>query len=308
MNKKILIGILIIILAVGFLIRFNGLFFGFPMPQIAHPDEPHLVNRALNIIKTGNLNPNFFNYPSLMIYILSIFYFIIIKFSEIFSVHIDFRTFYITGRFITLLFSMGTIFINYKIIKLFFNRITAVIGTIFVTFSFLHVSNSFLITVDSPMAFWVILSFYFSALIYSGKISLKYYILNGIFIGLAVGTKYTAFISFFPFVFAHFHQKKYSFKDILEKKFVIAALIVPIVFILTTPFSLLNFNKWEVITPNLFALFTKDILIQISIILDYLHLHDLVHCDLKLNNFMIKKKQRERSDIKPGKTPRRHDA
>ena len=38
-------------------------------PYIFHPDEPNHVTTIQNILKTGDLNTHFFNYPSMFIYV-----------------------------------------------------------------------------------------------------------------------------------------------------------------------------------------------------------------------------------------------
>ncbi|MFQ5600856.1 MAG: hypothetical protein ACE5G2_09925 [Candidatus Krumholzibacteriia bacterium] len=43
--------------------------FGYPLP--VHPDEPLLVEAALNMVRTGNLNPHYFSHPSLDVYFLA---------------------------------------------------------------------------------------------------------------------------------------------------------------------------------------------------------------------------------------------
>jgi len=56
----------------------------------------------------------------------------------------------------------------------------------------------------------------------------------------------------------------------------------------------LDGNKWQVLNDDRFWSAFPDTLIQICVIVDYLHILSLVHCDLKLDNFHIETK---------GKTP-----
>ncbi len=49
----------------------------------------------------------------------------------------------------------------------------------------------------------------------------------------------------------------------------------------------LNQKQWKNLTPDHFWRHFPESLIQIGIIVDYLHLLNLVHCDLKLSNFLI---------------------
>ena len=70
-SKQIpLIALALIILFGGFL-RLYKLDFGLELPYVAHTDEPTQYNPAIRILTTGDLNPHFFNYPSLPIYLYS---------------------------------------------------------------------------------------------------------------------------------------------------------------------------------------------------------------------------------------------
>ncbi|MBN1639780.1 MAG: glycosyltransferase family 39 protein [Anaerolineae bacterium] len=58
-----------LILCLGLFLRLWRLDYGQELPYLAHTDEPTQYNPALRIIKSGDLNPHFFNYPSLTIYL-----------------------------------------------------------------------------------------------------------------------------------------------------------------------------------------------------------------------------------------------
>ncbi|MFN2111211.1 MAG: phospholipid carrier-dependent glycosyltransferase, partial [Anaerolineae bacterium] len=66
---------MVAILAVALFLRLWRLDFGMELPYLAHTDEPTQYNPAIDILKTGDLNPHFFNYPSLTIYLdAAVFY------------------------------------------------------------------------------------------------------------------------------------------------------------------------------------------------------------------------------------------
>jgi hypothetical protein len=60
---------LALVLLSGLFVRLWRLDFGQELPYLAHTDEPTQYNPAIQIIRTGDLNPHFFNYPSLTIYL-----------------------------------------------------------------------------------------------------------------------------------------------------------------------------------------------------------------------------------------------
>ena len=58
---------LLLVLAVAAALRFWAL--GHGIPHALSVDEPEIVERALRMMKTGTLNPHFFDYGQLVIYI-----------------------------------------------------------------------------------------------------------------------------------------------------------------------------------------------------------------------------------------------
>jgi hypothetical protein len=69
--KQITIIALVLVLLLGAFLRLLKLDFGMELPYVAHTDEPTQFNPAIRILTTGDLNPHFFNYPSLPIYFYS---------------------------------------------------------------------------------------------------------------------------------------------------------------------------------------------------------------------------------------------
>jgi hypothetical protein len=65
--------LLVAILALGTYLRLHGISFG--LPDKFRPDEEYNVSRAVGF-QTGNLNPAFFVYPTLYMYVLGVVYFL----------------------------------------------------------------------------------------------------------------------------------------------------------------------------------------------------------------------------------------
>lgn len=63
--------LLVTILAVALAVRLIGISFG--LPYVYYPDEAQIVNHAV-AFGTGDLNPHYFIYPSLFMYVLFIIY------------------------------------------------------------------------------------------------------------------------------------------------------------------------------------------------------------------------------------------
>lgn len=247
--KKNLISLLLllIILCTGFFIRYQGIPYGFPL--ITHPDEPHITHSAFRMIEEKTFHPNTFIYPGLYIYMQALVYYLLFtigKFANIFKTfsEIPITTLYFSGRLLTVLVSMATIFMTYYTGKKLFNVNIGIMAALFSSFSYLHIVNSYMITVDSPMAFWGIISFYISVLHFVHGPKWQYYIINGICIGLGIGTKYTAGWIIIPLLYSHLYHSSFRWKSFFDKKLMLCICLIPFSFILTTPYLLIDFKKF----------------------------------------------------------------
>ena len=247
---------LFLLLLTAFWLRYRGIRFGFPL--ITHPDEPIIVKRALHMIKTNSLDPHFFKapglelnvYPSLYIYLQALLFIILLLSGKIFAffgglTSIELTSFYYWGRLLTIFFSVGTIYTTYCCAKSLFNERIGLISALLLVFSQLHVTNSFTITVDSPMAFWVMAAFLMSCLHFTRGSALKYYLFNALFIGFAIGTKYTAFLCVLPLLYVHFQEHSFAPKKALDPRLLITLGLILFVFLLTTPYLILDYPHFK---------------------------------------------------------------
>jgi len=114
------------ILIAAFLLRFKAIKFGLPI--ITHTDEPVIYRSAVHMIKTRNLHPQTFLYPSFYFYLQALLYktvFFIGKLRGVFQNFSDvsYLTLYFWGRFLTVVISTGTIFLTYLLGCHLFNRL-----------------------------------------------------------------------------------------------------------------------------------------------------------------------------------------
>src|SRR5947207_4760922 len=61
------------ILAVAAALRVVGLEYGLPFATLLNPDEQSIVPRAWKMVHGGGLDPHWFDYPSLVMYLLAPF-------------------------------------------------------------------------------------------------------------------------------------------------------------------------------------------------------------------------------------------
>jgi len=61
------------ILALAAALRLIGIEYGLPFGNLLDPDEQNIVPRAWKIVHGGGLDPHWFDYPSLLLYVLAPF-------------------------------------------------------------------------------------------------------------------------------------------------------------------------------------------------------------------------------------------
>jgi len=204
---------LLAILAAAFVLRVYGI--GFGLPYHYHPDEPMIVARVISMLKSGNLNPGWFGWPSLYmymqlpVYVLRFFYGVskggpgIIE-----SYH---SGYYLWGRFTTACLGTLTVGLIYALGKKLLDRRTGILAALFLAFSFLHVADSHYITPDVPVTFFVVLTLLACFWIIE-KGDSKFYLLGGLLAGFAAATKYTGGLVilcvFFAYIFRLMRGKK----------------------------------------------------------------------------------------------------
>ena len=126
---------LLLIACVAFILRIKGVWFGYPLP--VHPDEPKLVETALGMIETGDLNPHFFHYPTLNIYLQASLYKLIQLVGRILGISpsdIPIMWYYIFGRTFNVCLSVLTIIITFMIGKRLVSSFAGLLAALFLHF------------------------------------------------------------------------------------------------------------------------------------------------------------------------------
>ena len=196
----------IAILLSGAFLRALGIDFG--LPFLLHNDEPVIVNYALAYGR-GDLNPHFFKVPPFLSYILFFFYgvyFLIGKIAGHFRSVSDFgyryltdpTAFYLIGRVVAgFLFGTFSIGLIYRLSRRIYNTRTALFAALFLAFNFMHVRDSHYIYFDIPLVFFTLLFFLCLYNVYS-RGTVKWYVISGLVLGVAVNVKYSAVLMALP--------------------------------------------------------------------------------------------------------------
>lgn len=179
-----------ILLFVSFIIRFLGI--NWDAGSHLHPDERMLMMVADKIHFYDNLNPEFFNYGSLPIYILKGIGQIIDFFFKTYFAHYG-QMLYL-GRFLSTLAEIGIIFLIYKItILIFKNEKQALFSSFLYSIAFFTIQNSHFFIVDTFLNFFITFLIYI-CLLYVKKPSNKYLFISSLIFAAAFTTKFTAII------------------------------------------------------------------------------------------------------------------
>lgn len=162
-----------------------------------HPDERQLIMVATSIHFWDQLNPNFFNYGSLPIYLLK---------GSAQLIDAVMKTSFATydgllylGRLLSVLFDLGTLLVVYSIAKLLYKKIeVAVFSALLYALSFFIIQNTHFFVVDVFLTFFITATLYF-LLYYTQKPHLKYVIGMASMFAAALATKVTSVI-FLPII------------------------------------------------------------------------------------------------------------
>ncbi len=242
LKSKYLIGILLL----AAVLRFQGIFWGIPlfdpMVQNYHPDEPKIINGAFkfphHIVTNNDLRyPTFYHYFLGTLSIPAKIVFKIAGWPET-----NYRIFVsVFGRFISVLLSLGSVFLTFLLAKKLFNKKIGLLAALFLSLSFYHVQNSSWATLDAVNSFFLILTVLFSYKLYENP-SLKFYMLTGISLGILAGTKYNGIVVSVLILILHFYKSLNNrgnisaiIKAAFSKNLWILIITAAIVFILTTP-------------------------------------------------------------------------
>ena len=247
-----------IILLTALSVRLWGV--NYDLSYVYHPDEPRYIAISQNIFKTGDLNPHFFNYPSLFFYINALAYipyYLLGKLIGVFNTPNDILppislamgvtqapmpTTVLLGRIVTISFGVGTVGLTYFVGKQITGRkAIGMLASLMVAIAPTNVWHSRLATPDTFVTFFSLSSFLASILVYQQGKTWQY-VVAGICVGLTASTKYNGGLIVLPLLLAHFlNSGKVAFK---QPKLYLALLLCGVGFLAATPYAVLDSAKF----------------------------------------------------------------
>lgn len=230
---------------------------GYALPVIYNVDESFCVSTSVRL-GGGDLNPHIFMWPHFFFYLLFGLYGFFFIFGHAFGVfesldqfkYLYFNDpsyFYFIGRAASAIVGAASVLILYFLAKRYRGKEVGLIGAAFLAISTFHSEYSRIALPEVTMTFFVLCTVYNAYRIYEeGK--LRNYVWAGLFLGLAVSTKYNAFLVFLTIVFAHifFVWERFGFKLVHRNfgRLFLTGIVSLCTFFLGTPFAILDYKTF----------------------------------------------------------------
>lgn len=198
----------IVVLIYGGLLVFAAIYWGasarIGAPFVYHPDEPDVVGRAVKMLVTGDLNPHWFHYPTLPMYLYAAAFKFLNLFVDI-PMELGFLDecqgarpqvfiLYYTARIITICFSLGTLCLLLRLASRMTSPIMASLAGIIFIGSEIVRGSATAATVDMPMTFFafasLVLMLKFADSARRGDAEERWLWFAAVMGGLAAGFKY----------------------------------------------------------------------------------------------------------------------
>lgn len=227
--------LLFLVIIGGAALRLYGLRFG--LPDNFHPDEVPKVNAIERMITYGDFNPRYFLHPSLLLYST---YFVSI-FVDWFGVYGTWReNAFLAGRIVSLIAGTASIGLVYLIGRRLYSAGVGLMAAAFLAVFPLHVTCSRYLKEDALLLLMVLLCVWaLLKAVYEDRV--VFLLLAGVFAGFACGVKYTGLLTFGIIGLAPWLKSRTLVPDPRFMLWgIVAACLVPLAFLLTTPYALLD--------------------------------------------------------------------
>ncbi len=263
-NKSLLIKLSTIsLILLAFSLRIYGI--NWDQGHALHPDE-RMIAMVAGRISLDNLDPDFYNYGSLPIYILKFSSFVASSIDGVIkhipttaSPYSGFPNILLVGRALSAFFDTLTVLIVFLIGKRIKGKNFGFLAGFIYAISVFPIQNAHFYIVDPQMTFWMTLTL-FLAIKYAKKPKPQHFLLIGLTSGLAAATKFTGILTLsIPFLLItvnlvrEFKRKpmlKWAVPQIVNAFATISSAIT--IFFITQPFVLINIKQyWEQVSFQL---------------------------------------------------------
>ncbi len=215
----------VLLLAAG--LRLWSIDFGLDIERV-RPDEEFVVGKAQQILETGDLNPHFFHYPSLIIYFDA-------ALLGVTGGSVEPR---LVGRLVTVACGVGTVLLLGVLGARLFSPTVGLLAALFLAVAYQHVRESHFATTNVPFLFFVTASITAAA---EGRLRsrLSFFRLSSLLAGLAASAKYPGVLGLAPVLFLGMTVPGVSLRERM-REIAFGALLFVAVFAVTSPFVLID--------------------------------------------------------------------
>ncbi len=197
---------LVALLAGAAAIRLVGIQYGLPFPLL-NPDEENIVPRAWRMSHGGGLDPNWFDYPTLLMYVLAPFQ----NWSD--------EPSYLSARLVLVVLALAGIAAAWWLGGRAYGVLAGFVAAAVTALATVHVEYSRMAVTDVPLTLGVAVTL---ALLVKRQL-----IPAGIAIGVTASLKYPGFVLLVPLVVAGWG---------LWRRLAVAAALAPVAFLATSPY------------------------------------------------------------------------
>lgn len=185
------------------------------LPFVDHPDEPNPIDYVVQMLRTGDPNPHFFQKPSLYVYLLLSVLTAHFRWGlaqgryaaldhMIITTH-QYTTipgFFFWGRMLTAAIAALTIVAAFRVARQVAGRAAGFVAALFLALAPFHLRHSQYVTTDMASA-WLVLLVFGAALALAWHGRWRDYLAAGAFAGLAASAKYNAGVAALMVAAAH---------------------------------------------------------------------------------------------------------
>jgi 4-amino-4-deoxy-L-arabinose transferase-like glycosyltransferase len=191
-------------------IRLVGIQYGLPFPLL-NPDEQNIVPRAWRMSHGGGLDPDWFDYPTLLMYVLAPFQ----NWAD--------EPSYLAARLVLIALSLGCIAAAWWLGRRAYGVLAGFVAAAMTAVATVHAEYSRMAVTDVPLTLGVAVTL---ALLVGRQL-----IPAGIAIGITAGFKYPGFVLLVPLLVAGWRE---------WRRLAVAAALAPVAFLATSPYFLVH--------------------------------------------------------------------
>jgi 4-amino-4-deoxy-L-arabinose transferase-like glycosyltransferase len=242
---------LLLILLIAATVRLWGI--NWQMPWLLHPDEDKYASAALDMLRTGDLNPHYFKNPALLTYWLAAQFWVAgaaatllgwLRAPADLGSPGDQSGLHLLARLNVALLGTATVGATYVLGRLTLGKLPALLGAAFLALCFLHVRDSHYGVNDVPSTFLLVGSTLFAVRL-ARRPTLRDYLLAGALGGLATATKYSAGLFVVTLLVAHLLAwRRESLGAPALRLLAAAGLLSGAAYLAAAPFTLLDWGAF----------------------------------------------------------------